>query len=198
MGNKGAVGVRFRVVNDGSGVGEVFTCVKIDIFACSICPTTYIRFVCAHLAAHEPNLQRRIQDYNHIVSTLLFAPNSKESKEPTTLYDTSHLFFLGDLNFRVTLPEEHPMRTVLTGKAVADALNAEDAREQLKEYDQLFVEKKKGNVLFGLREGEFWKFKCSYKYELGEVDRYRCVVLAFRPMIFLWMSMQWKTNTVVD
>jgi len=25
---------------------------------------------------------------------------------------------------------------------------------------------------FGLREGDFWKFKCSYKYELGHVDKY--------------------------
>jgi hypothetical protein len=127
------------------------------------------------LAAHEPNLQRRIEDYNHIVSTLLFAPHSEESKKPTTLYDTSHLFFLGDLNFRVSLPEEHPMSTVLVGKGVANALNADDMREQLKEYDQLSIERKKGNVLISLREGEFWKFKCSYKYELGEVDKYRCV-----------------------
>jgi hypothetical protein len=26
-----------------------------------------------------------------------------------------------------------------------------------------------------LREAEFWSFKCTYKYEMGEVDKYRFV-----------------------
>jgi len=40
------------------------------------------------------------------------------------------------------------------------------------EYDQLTREMRKGNMFVGLHEGEFWKFKCSYKYRLGEVDHY--------------------------
>lgn len=46
-------------------------------------------------------------------------------------------------------------------------------RETLKEYDELLQERKKGNVFIGLREGDFWTFKCTYKYRLKEVDRYR-------------------------
>lgn len=49
----------------------------------------------------------------------------------------------------------------------------ESVREDLKEYDQLIIERdQKGSAFVGLREGDFWKFKCSYKYKLGEVDKY--------------------------
>lgn len=40
------------------------------------------------------------------------------------------------------------------------------------EYDQLTREVRKGNIFQGLHEGDFWKFKCSYKYQIGEVDQY--------------------------
>lgn len=54
-----------------------------------------------------------------------------------------------------------------------EALKDEVQREALKEFDELYVERSKGNVLVGFREGEFWKFKCTYKYKLREVDRYK-------------------------
>ncbi|KAF8077804.1 inositol polyphosphate phosphatase [Lyophyllum atratum] len=135
MGNKGAVGVRFRVPGDDGDVGETFT------------------FVCAHLTAHKHLLSRRLGDYKHIVGTLLFPPVSpEETQAPSTIYATSHLFFLGDLNFRVD--------------------DNEKTREQLKEFDQLLIERRKATVFQGLHEGAFWRFKCSYKYQLGEVDKY--------------------------
>jgi len=56
------------------------------------------------------------------------------------------------------------------------ALDDENAREELKEFDQLLLEHRKGTVFVGLREGQFWKFKCSYKYLHGEVDRYEYVL----------------------
>ncbi|KAF7973389.1 hypothetical protein HWV62_15166, partial [Athelia sp. TMB] len=152
MGNKGAVGLRFRVKGADGGAGEVFT------------------FVCAHLTAHEPKLAQRVADYNHIVGSLLFdAPSHSPSpyNSKSNIYETSHLFFLGDLNFRVALPAAHPLKSL-----VAEGVHQEDMREQLKEHDQLIVERRKGNVFVGLREGDFWKFQCSYKYKLGEVDKY--------------------------
>ncbi|KIM79740.1 hypothetical protein PILCRDRAFT_98152 [Piloderma croceum F 1598] len=154
MGNKGAVGARFRVPAADGGVGEIFT------------------FVCAHLTAHEPNLARRIADYNHIVGSLLFDPlPSSASLSKTTMYSTSHLFFLGDLNFRVSLPEPHPLSQQLK-TSTAETLNKESTREELKEYDQLLRERRKGSAFIGLKDGEFWKFQCSYKYQLGAVDKY--------------------------
>ncbi|KAF9218281.1 DNase I-like protein [Gyrodon lividus] len=156
MGNKGAVGVRFRVSDRGSNAGEVFT------------------FVCAHLTAHETHLAHRIADYHHIVRTLLFPPPTPSSpaQSPTTLYATSHLFFLGDLNFRVAIPPSHPLVMTSRSDEVLSMLKDEKMREALKEYDQLINERRNGRVFIGLREGPFWTFKCTYKYKLGEVDIY--------------------------
>ncbi|PSR83096.1 hypothetical protein PHLCEN_2v5900 [Hermanssonia centrifuga] len=156
MGNKGGVGVRFRVPADDGGVGEVFT------------------FVCAHLTAHAHKCARRIQDYHHIVGSLLFPPlPGTDSSTPTTIFSTSHLFFFGDLNFRVDFPPDSELSKLSRVEDAARILEQESVREDVKEYDQLLVERdQKGSVFVGLREGEFWKFKCSYKYKLGEVDRY--------------------------
>ena len=120
-------------------------------------------------------LQQRIADYKHIVGSLLFppVPGAEPSKTGSTLYETSHLFLLGDLNFRVDLPKTHPLYVKLKTADFSQAIESEKSREELKEFDQLTIEKRKGNIFAGLREGDFWKFKCSYKYKLGEVDKYR-------------------------
>ncbi|KAG6851268.1 hypothetical protein H0H93_011704 [Arthromyces matolae] len=155
MGNKGAVGVRFRVPGNDGQFGETFT------------------FVCAHLTAHKEKLAARLADYQHIVGTLLFPPVAPTSSKapPSTIYESSHLFFFGDLNFRLDIPPLHPLspRPYLD---YSHALEDESTREQLRDYDQLVTERRRGNVFQGLHEGEFWKFKCSYKYLLGEVDKY--------------------------
>lgn len=130
----------------------------------------------AHLTAHEPKVAHRIADYYHIVRTLLFPPlpgSPENSKAPTTMYSTSHLFILGDLNFRVVLPPSHPLLGASRRLELSRALDSDKTREELKEFDQLIIERRKGTVFIGLREGEFWRFKCSYKYHLGEVDKYR-------------------------
>ncbi|PPQ66448.1 hypothetical protein CVT26_011206 [Gymnopilus dilepis] len=154
MGNKGAVGVRFRVNAPEGTAGEVYT------------------FVNCHLTAHDHKLKARVADYHHIVRTLLFSPLSGDSKTPSTIYDTSHLFLFGDLNFRLDVPEAHSLHPKRITHDFSKAIESEKTREELKEYDQLTVEKRKGTIFVGLHEGEFWKFKCSYKYHLGEVDQY--------------------------
>ncbi|KAH9930704.1 skeletal muscle/kidney enriched inositol 5-phosphatase [Fomitopsis serialis] len=155
LGNKGGVGVRFRVAGKDGGVGEVYT------------------FACAHLTAHGYNLPKRIHDYHYIVSTLLFPPlPSSDSEGPATIYDTSHLFFFGDLNFRLAIPPSHPL-AVLSHEELTRKLVTEADREALKDCDELRIERdERGSCFVGLREGEFWKFKCSYKYKLGEVNTY--------------------------
>ena len=134
-----------------------------------------IRFVNCHLTAFDHMLQQRIADYKHIVRSLLFPPVSgaEPSETSSTLYETSHLFLLGDLNFRVVLPKTHPLYVKQKTAEFSRAIESEKSREELKEFDQLTIEKRKGNIFIGLREGDFWKFKCSYKYKLGEVDKYR-------------------------
>lgn len=94
------------------------------------------------------------------------------------MYSTSHLFFLGDLNFRLSLPTTHALSGPNKRPELAAALDSSSGREGLKEYDQLLMERRRNNVFQGFREGEFWRFKCTYKYSLGEVDRYRSVSLS--------------------
>ncbi|KAH9063467.1 inositol polyphosphate phosphatase [Lactarius vividus] len=155
MGNKGAVGVRFRVQTKDNGPGESYT------------------FVCAHLTAHANKLAARIADYHHIVGSLLFPPlPGSPSGEHTTMYSTSHLFFLGDLNFRLALPQTNPYTGSANFGRIEAALDTQPGREELKEFDQLLQERRKGTVFQGFREGEFWSFKCSYKFKIGEVDKY--------------------------
>ncbi|KAI9466179.1 inositol polyphosphate phosphatase [Lactarius psammicola] len=155
MGNKGAVGVRFRVQTKDDGPGELYT------------------FVCAHLTAHANKLAARIADYHHIVGSLLFSPvPGSPSGEPTTMYSTSHLFFLGDLNFRLELPQTNPYAGRANFERIEAALDTQSGREELKEFDQLLQERRKGTVFQGFREGEFWSFKCSYKFKTGEVDKF--------------------------
>ncbi|KAI8989673.1 Endonuclease/exonuclease/phosphatase [Trametes punicea] len=163
MGNKGAVGVRFRVPGEDGGVGEVYT------------------FVCAHLTAHAPQLADRIRDYHHIVGTLLFSPlPASDSSSPTTIFATSHLFFFGDLNFRLGLPSTHALAPPAQLPNLVRALATEEGRAALKEHDQLLIERDvRGTVFHGLKEGEFWRSKCSYKYRLGAVDEYECVFSPF-------------------
>ena len=147
---------------------------------------TFDSFVCAHLTAHETHLKHRIADYHHIVRTLLFPASPSFPDEPfTTIYATSHLFFLGDLNFRVAIPPSHSLRATLRREETQSILTDEKTRETLKEFDQLVNERRKGSVFIGLREGPFWTFKCTYKYMLGEVDKYKYAIFCptCRPFI---------------
>jgi len=131
------------------------------------------RFVNAHLTAHAPKLKERINDWNYIVSTLLF-PSPDEKGQVTTIYSTTNLFFLGDLNFRLDIPHAHPLRAHSDFIARLNAyLSTEEGRLEMKEHDQLTIEQKKGTIFQGLSEGEFWRFKCTYKFKLHAVDQYR-------------------------
>lgn len=71
------------------------------------------------------------------------------------------------------MPKTHPLAERLKGTQIAETLNSESMREQLKEHDQLLIERRKRSCFNCLKEGEFWKFQCSYKYELGKVDKYK-------------------------
>jgi hypothetical protein len=151
MGNKGAVGVRFTLAaQDGDGPGEVYT------------------FVNAHLTAHQPNLDKRIADYKHVVQTLLFPPlNSSSKQKHSNIYETTHLFFFGDLNFRIDPPAG------MTRAELEAKIRTEEGREDLRLRDQLSIARTEGRAMTALREGDFWRFQCTYKYEHGQVDQYQ-------------------------
>lgn len=123
-------------------------------------------FVTAHLAAHDHGLQRRNRDYAQIVSRLVFTPDapsthytprrigSSESKSSSEriingnqIYDTSYLFFFGDLNYRISVkePKTLPLH-IITHKILNDL-------EGLMKHDTLLIEQAKGHTLMGLKEG---------------------------------------------
>ncbi|KAG8794031.1 hypothetical protein FRC17_008344 [Serendipita sp. 399] len=159
MGNKGAVGVRFKVtsaalLHQSGGTSETYT------------------FVNAHLTAHLPKLENRIKDYRHIVQSLLFPEPLDENSpsaptgQPSNIYNTTHLFFFGDLNFRIQAP------VGMTRDQLEAKIRSEEGRNELRVHDQLSVTRNEGKVLTGLREGDFWRFQCTYKYKLGHIDLY--------------------------
>ncbi|RWS00396.1 inositol polyphosphate 5-phosphatase K-like protein, partial [Leptotrombidium deliense] len=71
-GNKGAVSIRFSINH------------------CSIC------IVNSHLAAHDHQLQQRINDYNTIIDNLKFT-----NKQTNRIILHDYIFWCGDLNFRL-------------------------------------------------------------------------------------------------
>ena len=141
------------------------------------------------MTAYAEKVADRIADYNHIVGTLLFPPSpGAPSNAPSTIYDSSHLFFFGDrecyhpvhdvlptdicffpVNFRLDLPNS-------LAPPASSGYSLMDNNEQLQElkvYDQLSNEKQRRTAFIGLHEGEFWKFKATYKCIIGAVDKYK-------------------------
>lgn len=119
-----------------------------------------------HLTAFANKLQRRLWDWQHLVSTLTF-------DGPSTVYDTSHLFLLGDLNFRVEAPADLAVPTLL------QQLVTKSSRATLATHDQLQREHKAGTIFRGLREGEFWDFEPTYKRIIGDVAGYELRIFCF-------------------
>ncbi|KAH7102297.1 Endonuclease/exonuclease/phosphatase [Auriculariales sp. MPI-PUGE-AT-0066] len=158
MGNKSAVGVRFDVKGLNGKPDETFT------------------FVNAHLTAHKPNAKLRALDWERIVSTLLF---SNTDATLSNIYDSTHLFVHGDLNFRLHIPRNYQADGVFLGAPgnhdlVVQRLKSDGGRREVAQFDELTLARQNPNstLLQGLHEGDFVQFKCSYKFVLGEVDQY--------------------------
>ena len=155
MGNKGSVAVRFRVDD------EVYT------------------FVSAHLTAHLPNYERRTQDWANIISSTLFPPlPGSESKAFSTIYDSAHLFFFGDLNFRLDVPKS------LARSEMERMIRTVEGRKQLVQYDQLVRAQREGSIPV-MKEPALWDFQPTYKCLLKHVDAYRYVHVSAFPVPWL-------------
>lgn len=128
MGNKGGVAIRMQIHNS------------------SIC------FVNSHLAAHTEEFERRNQDYRDIQSKLEF----NGSYGTFSITDHEAVFWLGDLNYRISdLDTEHVRRLADEGKY-----------EELLANDQLIKQQKEKKCFNGFEEGSI-KFKPTYKYDPG-------------------------------
>ncbi|XP_054002192.1 inositol polyphosphate 5-phosphatase OCRL isoform X1 [Hylaeus anthracinus] len=119
--------------------------------SCSI-HNTSICFVNAHLAAHCEEYERRNQDYSDICARLSFS----KYVPPKNFKDHDQIYWLGDLNYRITEMD------VTTAKQYIDAENY----APILALDQLAQQRQLGRVLQGFQEAEI-TFKPTYKYDPG-------------------------------
>ncbi|WVQ80506.1 hypothetical protein IAT38_002611 [Cryptococcus sp. DSM 104549] len=151
MGNKGAVGVRLPIRRGKEGGWETLT------------------FVNTHLEAHDENIPRRNAQYQNILSSLVFY-STDPLGVPYQVHDTSHLFIMGDLNYRLAkLPAPEGLHDANLSD---DVLALEKERASMFENDTLRREQREGRVFGGLREGDVTRFAPTYKRIVGQVGGY--------------------------
>ncbi|RKP10570.1 Endonuclease/exonuclease/phosphatase, partial [Thamnocephalis sphaerospora] len=152
VGNKGAVGIRLRFRD------------------------SYLCFINSHLAADAIQVQRRKQDYVEIVRRALFPnlalpanaqrPSSYSTASLTSylpgstqkylgVFDNDHLIWLGDLNYRVSLPHHDVKKQLKQG-----------SMDTLLEHDQLLQQRRVKSVFEGFEEGTI-TFPPTYKFDVG-------------------------------
>jgi phosphatidylinositol-bisphosphatase len=159
MGNKGGVSVRF------------------SLYDSSLC------FVCSHLAAHRENIAGRNSDFKNIIERSVFPADPTNVEVPSSvpgddslanikmpkrvaiqnlshdlqILDHEMVFWIGDLNYRID--DVFSTEEVFT-------LIEEGELGQLRDKDQLNIERAKGNVFQGFDEGVL-EFCPTYKYQPG-------------------------------
>ncbi|KAJ3023387.1 UNVERIFIED_CONTAM: hypothetical protein HDU68_008622 [Siphonaria sp. JEL0065] len=83
------------------------------------------------------------------------SPTSPTALNSVGIFESDHLFFMGDLNYRIPLSD-----------SAAKLLLADNELEKLFEHDQLNVEKRFLRVLNGFKEAQI-TFKPTYKFDVG-------------------------------
>ncbi|KAM7541625.1 hypothetical protein Aperf_G00000043699 [Anoplocephala perfoliata] len=123
-GNKGAVAVRFQI-------GSTSLC-----------------FCCSHLTAGQTAVRERNAEMNDISQRLILSPD----KRNVLMHD--HVFWFGDLNYRINLPNEE-----------VKSLIARSAWPELQRADQLSIQREAKEVFNGFNEGPLC-FAPTYRYDL--------------------------------
>ena len=108
----------------------------------------------SHFNAHQQNVARRNQDYRDICTIIFNIPEVG----PMTIFDHDNIFWMGDLNYRIDLPDE----------TVREKIKASQW-DYLFQADQLNIHMKRGNVFTGFSEAPI-TFAPTYKYVVGTQD----------------------------
>ncbi len=116
---------------------------------------TQLAFVTAHLAAHQDKVAERHAD---AASVLMGLGALGSADRLDALHQFDHVFFFGDLNYRVDIPRDDALFAIK---------NAEWQR--LLAADQLIQEMGKGRVLAGCLEPTAPAFRPTYKFDRGTV-----------------------------
>jgi inositol polyphosphate 5-phosphatase INPP5B/F len=131
MGNKGGVAVRFQLHDS------------------TFC------LVNTHLSAHQENVLRRNQDYHEISRRLQF---TLPSGATIGIHEHDHLFWMGDLNYRIDLADDDLKAAIRVGDW--DTLFAAD---------QLREQMAARTTFDGFAEGRLC-FAPTYKYDVGSLS----------------------------
>ncbi|XP_060049789.1 phosphatidylinositol 3,4,5-trisphosphate 5-phosphatase 1 isoform X2 [Erinaceus europaeus] len=137
LGNKGAVGVSFMF--NGTSLG----------------------FVNSHLTSGSEKKLRRNQNYMNILRFL--ALGDKKLSPFNITHRFTHLFWLGDLNYRVDLPTSE-------AEAIIHKIRQQQYSELLC-HDQLLMERKEQKVFLHFEEEEI-TFAPTYRFERLTRDKY--------------------------
>jgi len=134
----------------GTGFGGYFgnkggVAVRLNFHNTSIC------FVNSHLAAHLAEVERRNQDFQDIMSRLVFA-NFNPVKN---IKDHDMVYWVGDLNYRLNDLDADEVKALV-----------ERDMQNLQTYDQLFQQKKMRKVFDRFKEGLI-RFRPTYRYDVG-------------------------------
>uniref|UniRef100_A0A673B610 Synaptojanin-1 n=1 Tax=Sphaeramia orbicularis TaxID=375764 RepID=A0A673B610_9TELE len=143
--------------------------------------TTSICFVCSHFAAGQSQVKERNDDYNEITRRLSF-PMGR------LLYSHDYVFWCGDFNYRISLPNEEVKE--LIKQQNLDALTAGD---------QLLDQKNAGLIFRGFIEGKL-DFAPTYKYDLFSDDydtSEKCRTPAWTDRI-LWKRRKWNFDKTAE
>ncbi|KAM6986805.1 synaptojanin-1 [Aplochiton taeniatus] len=143
--------------------------------------TTSICFVCSHFAAGQSQVKERNDDYNEITRRLTF-PMGR------LLYSHDYVFWCGDFNYRIGLPNEEVKEQIRQQNW--DALTAGD---------QLVDQKNQGLVFRGFIEGKL-DFAPTYKYDLFSEDydtSEKCRTPAWTDRV-LWKRRKWNFDKTAE
>jgi hypothetical protein len=121
------------------------------------------------LDAHDHNIARRNAQYQMILSHLLFY-SSDPLSSPTQVHDSSHLFVMGDLNYRFSAMPSSGYPTA--SNSSTDQVTIEKERAEMVQLDTLRKQQAEGKGFGGLREGDLTKFAPTYKCIAGQIHGY--------------------------
>ena len=172
--NKGAIGIYLKMKRRG-----------YDNEQKSSTKTSRILLITGHLAAHVTNVEARNADYKRIVSELeTHAPirflhplrnadGSPADCDGTHLLNSmDHVFFAGDLNYRINLPRESVERCIINIQQSRLA-NAHDhanlLMKKLLRQDQLLQTISSGRAFTNFCEGKV-TFLPTFKFDKGTSD----------------------------
>jgi hypothetical protein len=147
--------------------------------------------ISTHLAAHDHAIKTRNVNYQTMLTSLIF-PATSALDVPSRVFETSHCFVLGDLNYRLsdkvrTLERRaagsekdqqknaHRWDTIIEGplsSEQSDRSGLFEQRKSLVEMDTLAEERDRNQTMLGLREGPLISFAPTYKRLMGKVEGY--------------------------